>query len=55
MPEPTDEITPTTVWCPRCDRKYDSKKTRVASLELLSEHVDEAHPDMDNYIREDDI
>lgn len=40
------------VYCPRCDRVYLGK-TRLAGLETMSKHVDEAHPDMVNYIRDE--
>lgn len=54
MPKPDYNITAMTEYCPRCDRPYDSKKTKEASLKLVGEHVDEAHPDMENYISEED-
>lgn len=41
-----------TVYCPRCDRPK-VRETEKLALEALSIHVDKAHPDMLNYIKEE--
>lgn len=40
------------VYCPRCDRQYEGS-TRIKALETMSDHMDKAHPDMENYIKEE--
>lgn len=42
------------VFCPRCDRSYVSTSSREEAMERMSTHVDGAHPDMENYIKEED-
>lgn len=43
-----DETNNHPVFCPRCDRKYDSQKSKEASMKLLKDHIDKgAHPDQD--------
>lgn len=42
-------------YCPRCDRAFSSAKSSEDALKKVSDHVDNAHPDMDNYIKEDDV
>ena len=41
----------TAVYCPRCDKKYDSGETEEKSLEMLCEHIKrserEDHADLD--------
>lgn len=41
-----------TVYCPRCDRTK-IRQTEQEALAALSKHVDAAHPDMMNYIKEE--
>lgn len=43
MPDPIIH----TVYCPRCDRPYESAKSREAALEKAKKHVAEQHPDHD--------
>jgi predicted small metal-binding protein len=40
-------------YCPRCDRVAISEKSEEDALKIIADHMDRAHPDMDNYIRED--
>lgn len=42
------EVT-STLYCPRCDRKYDSKsgETYKRLMDRLIKHVSEQHPDHD--------
>lgn len=43
MPLPLNYV----MWCPRCDRPYDSQKSEKDTLELVKKHVAEQHPDHD--------
>lgn len=42
-----------TRYCPRCDRPKSSTKSLEGALQKVSDHVRDAHPDMDNYIQEE--
>ena len=42
------------VYCPRCDRIFTSMLSREAALKTLSNHMDLAHTDMLNYIKEEE-
>lgn len=35
------------MYCPRCDRPYDSHKSADETLKIVKNHVSEQHPDHD--------